>query len=114
MYNKILMNDKQGNDRFTIEVAVLSGPSMGDWRTRNIKTTIWQYMQELAKSGLHLGDLMSRYKTRLEYEKLIASIYIRMVNDWGGVSTDGSAHVPPTFWDHLIIQSSLGYNTPRG
>ncbi|KAJ0135034.1 Uncharacterized protein HZ326_21931 [Fusarium oxysporum f. sp. albedinis] len=107
MYNKILMNDEQGNDRFTIEVAVLSGPTMGDWRTRNEKTTIWQYMQELAKSGMHLGDLMSRYKTRLEYEKLIASIYIRMANDWGGVSTDGSVHVPPTFWDHLIIQASL-------
>lgn len=114
MYNKILINDKQGNDRFTIEVAVLSGPTMGDWRTRNEKTTIWQYMQELAKSGMYLGDLMSRYKTRLEYEKLIASIYIRMLNDWGGVSTDGSVHVPPTFWDHLIIQSSLGYNTSRG
>ncbi|KAH6867531.1 heterokaryon incompatibility protein-domain-containing protein [Thelonectria olida] len=108
MYNDVLRNDEQGNDRLTVEIAVLSGPGTGDWRTRNENPSTWQYMQELASAGMNLGDLKSRYQTRMEYERLIGGIYIRMVKDQGdGASDDTSTKVPPGFWERLATQASL-------
>lgn len=70
--------------RLEIEIALVAGPVEGDWRTRNERPTIWEYMLELAIAGLNLGMLHARYEQKLSYEQATAKIYISIPRDRGG------------------------------
>jgi len=105
MYNTVVRNDEGGMDRLTVEIAVLSGRVLADWRTRNESPSTWQYMKELASAGMNIVDIMSRYEVKAEYEKLVARIYTEMATELGDDSKNGTVEVPPGFWERLVGRS---------
>lgn len=108
MYNEILKNDEQHNDRPSIEVIVLSGSGTGDWRTRNENLTRNEYMEELMRAGINEKDWNSQYKIRTEYESLIGGLYDRMINERAsGPTEDPCAQFPSDFWEILSTRASL-------
>ncbi|OPB40537.1 hypothetical protein A0O28_0006160 [Trichoderma guizhouense] len=107
-YNEILRNDEQHNDRPSIEVIVLLGSVIGDWRSRNENLTRNEYVDELLKAGLHSGDWDSQNDIRMEYESLIGDVYDRMIKERAsGATRDPSAQFPSDFWELLATRASL-------
>jgi hypothetical protein len=80
-YNRIVENDMQGKRRLSVEIAVISAPDQGDWRTRTENPTTWEYMQELVGAGVNVGEVHARYQRNLAYERMIGENYIALVTE---------------------------------
>lgn len=102
------ISDGENASRLQIEIAIIAGPFQGDWRTRIEKPTTWEYMLELAGSGLHLGMLQARYKRRLAYEQAIGNLYIAMVHERQVENISGvEERLTTTFWDEMRMRIAL-------
>jgi hypothetical protein len=106
-YDQAKLGQYPSASRLRIEIALLAGPSQGDWRIRTEKPTTWEYMKELAIAGLNIRKISSLYEKKLEYEKAIAQTYIAMVQERQNEVANaegGEMRLTVAFWEDLRMR----------